>query len=211
MRCLDSCYTCNTMATPTWQYLAGFFDGEGCIEWRSSFVLVVTQSDRADNVLAHIAIFLRSRDVRCILRARRLYKRKDPVRWRPQSQIEVLDWRSVRRCLRKMLPFLIVKRERALKALEYIQNRKWKPSLIPEERVGRAYLAYRDGLSFRQIEARFHLSSKILRLYMKRQGYASRTRTMAIRKWHNEMQPRKKAALRAALRRGSRRRFKQKS
>ena len=169
------------MSSPNWKYVAGFFDGEGCIEIRSTRpILLITQAKREDAVLIKISEFLKSRGIRNILRPR---KYSNP-RWLPQEQIEVLDWKSVRRCLIRLSPYLIVKKRKAISAIKCLSTRKFRQSLVPDSRMRKAVKAYLSGLSFRSIERRNRIQGKSLRNYMKTNGIKTRSRSEAVTLWH---------------------------
>lgn len=167
------------MSTPSWQYIAGFFDGEGNISIIGKSKMInasFSQARRPGNVLEEIKKFLLARGVRCRIS---MHCPEGPRRMLCE-QLKVTDWRSNRKLLRKMLPYLIVKRDKALSTLQYIRGKKWNASLIPAERLQAATAAYQSGLSFSKIEQRFKIHSRTLRNFMLKQGIKSRTKSEGI-------------------------------
>ncbi len=170
------------MIAPTWQYVAGFFDGEGHITNLTSYArpsVLITQADRNDVVLSKISEFLSSKGVHHLLRP----KSKATDKWLATSTIAIHSWRDVRRFLRTVLPYLIVKRVRAIEALDFIENREWRAKTSPEQLEG-ARVLYHQGLSFRDAAHKFKLESHQLRNYMRKQGEAGRTQSEAVTLWH---------------------------
>ena len=113
----------------TWEYLAGFFDGEGCIHYQhreyGKYVLVnVTQgtvNEAKSHVLRKIFVFLRSHGI--------------PVRWNPYTnmnpytknysggiKVVATNAPSVIAWLEGMLPHLIVKRDLAIEAVAFART-----------------------------------------------------------------------------------------
>jgi hypothetical protein len=108
----------------TWAYLAGFTDGDGCI------VLEVAKgtyryarlrwSQKLENarVLEEIAAFLRSQGLK--VSSRNFSVATKGHRY-PQCELAITNGDDTRKALEEMLPFLIVKRDRAVQALAMAQ------------------------------------------------------------------------------------------
>jgi len=104
----------------SWEWLAGFFDGEGCIVVRRDgrfpngdvrIWLQVHQHARSASVLFDIREFLGSRKV--------------PVYYRDadaHSSLQITTRQGVKLCLKRMLPYLRVKRLQAEDVLRYFSE-----------------------------------------------------------------------------------------
>lgn len=110
----------------SWKWLAGFFDGEGCIALASQNVgreakavrLYVSQNGKQSWVLDEIADFLEAQGMR-------VYRR--PLAATGHRDIQVNEFDSVEYMLKRLVPHLIVKRERAEECLRYMREvRKMK-------------------------------------------------------------------------------------
>lgn len=91
----------------TWQYVAGFFDGEGCVQYKpthSCFNLQITQSMKQDAVLFQIQEFLTSHAIRSQMQTRL------DVRVR---HLRITNAEGILLFLRQALPYLIVKKQKA--------------------------------------------------------------------------------------------------
>jgi len=103
----------------TWGYLAGFFDGEGCIHFLKRpygkyCIVQITQgwqNEENSNIIHLIYEFLLKNDIRANLRSYRY-----DSGWR----VIVSSTRGCRLYLEKMLPYLIVKRQKAINFLEFM-------------------------------------------------------------------------------------------
>lgn len=134
-------------------YLAGLFDGEGCIhipvmtpKWCKSpnYGLRVIYSLVHEEVIRRIALQTGTRYCRL---------RKNNPLWRDAFQVQLCGERAAG-LLRVMMPYLIVKREEAelaIKLQDHITQyrNKWKRMTQPEKD---AVLLYREGLRL-QIKA----------------------------------------------------------
>ncbi len=102
-----------------WAYVAGFFDGEGSLHmdrYESTVQL------RIDNTFRRAIVEIKS-FVKCGTisnRGRAKPYHKDRIRLTVSNHSDVL------RILEGMLPYLIVKRERAEAMIGYIRGRKWR-------------------------------------------------------------------------------------
>jgi len=97
----------------TWEYLAGFFDGEGSIviaKNGKSFRTKISMSNCNKEVMESIATFL-----------------MHPYHFKnggisTSYIMEICEQQTIRRVLTKMLPFLIVRKDKAKIMLEYIDG-----------------------------------------------------------------------------------------
>jgi intein/homing endonuclease len=154
----------------TFEYIAGFFDGEGHIEkpnkrdkkWNKVNHLSIGQV--RGEVLFRIKDFLKTNNINS-----NIYFTKKSLknpRWSDFYTLHITDRASVVRFLRKVRPFLIVKLREAEAALRFIKTAEWnyiKPSV---SRLEKARNAYSSGLSFRQVEKITGLDSHTIRNYM---------------------------------------------
>lgn len=133
------------------RYLAGLFDGEGCIHtpkqslsYRDGF----SYSVRVIFCMTHepiVRLIAEQFGVKiCSLRAR---NNPNAVRWKVAYQTQLCGERAAQ-LLREMLPFLIVKREEAILAIalqdHITRYRNSAKRWTIEER--QSYMDYRDGL-----------------------------------------------------------------
>jgi len=111
----------------TWDYLAGFFDGEGYVNCgyrlRSQgryrrFAITITQADR--DVLEQIQNFLAQNEIpsQVYLQGQRIDKRHP----RPCYQLQVTGAENVWGFLWCIEPYLIVKQEQARKGIEMLEE-----------------------------------------------------------------------------------------
>lgn len=102
----------------TWEYIAGFFDGEGWIAKSpkpeghlAKYTIGIGQSTKQADVLYVISEFLKSERINC-----RIYK-ECPEFVTHMTRLLISDSRSISNFLRSVLPFLLVKHEKAAAAL----------------------------------------------------------------------------------------------
>lgn len=97
----------------SWEYIAGFFDGEGCLSIKNRYkgigywTLGMTQKNI--EVLETIQEFLGGGHI---------YKKSDCDCW----SYELYKQQHVRSILEKLLPYLIVKYDKALEVIQYIRK-----------------------------------------------------------------------------------------
>ena len=94
-----------------WRYLAGFFDGEGCIRFyqsRNNYVFQITQQKR--EVLDIIAAFLKSQMVESV----RIYKYATYPSYKSCYFLRLGRKADIQFVLSKIEPFLIVKRHESI-------------------------------------------------------------------------------------------------
>lgn len=108
-----------------WAYVAGFTDGDGCItlelsknKYRSSRIRWA-QKESQSAVLDDIAEFLRLQGLKVSTRNFSVARAGHKY---PQRELGITNAADTRLALHAMLPFLIVKRERALEALEFLDE-----------------------------------------------------------------------------------------
>ncbi len=115
----------NTSFQMDWRYLAGFTDGDGCITIETSkgkyrySRLRWSQKASDSLVLGEIARFLRSEGLK-------VSERNVSAAWKghryPQCELGITNAEDTRRALREMVPYLIVKKQRAMEALTVLDE-----------------------------------------------------------------------------------------
>lgn len=116
------------MVTLTWEYIAGFVDGEGCIRahYRNSkihrpmCVLDIGQSEKNKEVLYILEKFTKNSGINCHINTKQ-NKGKSYVTFRIGHHKHLLTF------LKKIYPFLITKKFDAGIVIAYIENRNWRP------------------------------------------------------------------------------------
>ena len=107
------------MANLSWPYIAGFFDGEGCIFFGESIQVVFSQSGLVGyEVLVSIQQFLKDNNINSILRTSvdNRYNHQ-PRRY---SLCIKCNRDNVRLFLQKIIPFVHIKRTKAQDVLRFI-------------------------------------------------------------------------------------------
>lgn len=153
----------------TWEYIAGFFDGEGTA-WagkgkRKEGAFTVSVANTNLTVLRSIRDFLFSNNINCGMysmvgkeRAKQYLKRG----WKLGFSLKITSRESTVKFLKELLPFLIVKKSAALNVICFIETKKWRLRVTPEL-MNEAASLYAAGLSTRQIERQLKISSRAFR------------------------------------------------
>jgi murein L,D-transpeptidase YcbB/YkuD len=119
----------------SWQYIAGFFDGEGTIWYklkkdkknRTKFSVSMSQSEKQGRVLYEIQKFLKKNLIEA-----KIYHRKK----RDNAMVlEFSNRQEAYKFLIKILPFLIVKQEKAKEAIKAFQEYKGHKALTLEDKI----------------------------------------------------------------------------
>jgi len=130
------------MITP--QYIAGFFDGEGCITRKDkkhcSIAICVTQTNF--EVLDEIKRFFGFGNIREI--------KKRKLHWKEAWSYDVQDQFQIKQFLVVIEPYLLVKKEKAQKAIEEISNYQEKIE-IRKNMAQEARKLRKKGYSLRKI------------------------------------------------------------
>lgn len=163
------------MAEINWAYVAGFFDGEGHVALNEQTkgklrpTLVIGQSVRPDLVLEHIRTFLVSVGIPA-----RIYNRKRNAKTKithlDHQRLHIVDQEAVPSAIIQMLPYLTVKRDASLRALEIFKARpRITHRPFTEEEIIASLTFYTSEKSWRQLhsETGVHRSSvqRFLRSY----------------------------------------------
>lgn len=104
-----------------WEYIAGFFDGEGSTSiidkkycnWR------ISQGIKQNKVLYQIQIFLKSQGIKS-------YLYTYPTVASKMSYLHITKHKDVLKILENLYPYLIVKKKVAKIEMDFIKNKKWR-------------------------------------------------------------------------------------
>jgi LAGLIDADG-like domain len=106
-----------------WSYIAGFFDGEGCLHaiggggagMGTARITIAQSLDVGRRTLEEIAAFLNERCIAAHVYAHKHSKKKivDHPHWRQVWNLWITDNRSVRRFIEGVFPYLRIKKSRA--------------------------------------------------------------------------------------------------
>jgi hypothetical protein len=161
----------------TWEYLAGFFDGEGHVgvhkagRYRQASVTV---ANTHEPTIDQIAEFLSSFGIGHS-KFRRVY---DNGKWKTAYKINVTGIKNSTKFLSAILPYLVTKREAALTTLEWL-SKQTPRDFWSKESYERALAWYSSGKTLRQASAIVGMDQKSLRVYGKKVGFKFRSRQEA--------------------------------
>jgi hypothetical protein len=160
-----------------WSYIAGFFDGEGCVSKANAkhcdlYAVHMAQHVKQDEVIYRIKDFLVEKGIPVRLyRERNTFKQQEHF----MTRLVISKQCDVEKFLKAVLSLLLVKRKNALLALEAA-----RVSLARKERSRRnlkkAVAMYRDGDSLLKLSKTFHLCTKDIRAAVALNGIAVRPR-----------------------------------
>ena len=118
-----------------WQYIAGFFDGEGCIfiSSRKDICTYPSRHNKSYNCLHRmVRITLSQNDIEVLEKIQEfltlnniissIYTNPNNI----QHQLYISKHDSSLKFLENILPFVIVKKIKTLEAINFIQNTKWR-------------------------------------------------------------------------------------
>lgn len=109
----------------SWAYLAGFTDGDGCISYETAkrryhYARVRwAQKEATSQVLDWIATFLSAQGIKIGVRNFSVARKSQCY---PQRELAITNVADSRIVIRRMLPYLVLKRGRALEALEILDE-----------------------------------------------------------------------------------------
>ena len=135
-----------------WRYIAGFIDGEGSIVTTDNGRVIISISNTHIGVLKTMRNFIGCGSIR-------VYDPKKPY-WKPAGIYVINNHKDVLKILKKIKPFLVIKKEKAEKGILFIENKKWKSKMIiPENRIIKLH---KKGLSSYKIGEIFNVSSSTI-------------------------------------------------
>lgn len=159
----------------SFQYICGFFDGEGNIAKplvKKAPTVSIAQSDGQHLVLFAIQAFLERHRISCNVHR----KETDDPRHKAIWRLVISDRASIIRFLRAMRPYCWVKLSQLETALRNLRITEWKHGLVDLRRCERSRLAYYEGYTFREAAAVSGIDAHTLRHYMLKRGERGRSR-----------------------------------
>jgi hypothetical protein len=149
----------------SWEYVAGFFDGEGCARetTRNAYMLQFTNTNL--QVLEEIRKFVQAGNINEL-------RRKANPRHLKCYNLLVYSRRHVVRIAKEMMPHLIVKKDKIQAIIAVLESRRFrsdKPTTADAEFadvVNRLY--WGEDISTTQIAKKFNLNPKTIRAFMRR-------------------------------------------
>lgn len=153
------------MTSMNWAYVAGFFDGEGCVGKYAHFHVSMNQAEPHDLVIYAIQDFLTTQGVESRVDVSHSGRRN-------HNAVHVLSLNKqseVKKFLEGVLPFLIVKREKAEEVLAEVSGRlalrsqpHWRSSLhqVPVREVRRLWRLWQRGTTQEEIGHMLGISQK---------------------------------------------------
>ncbi len=126
----------------TWEYIAGFFDGEGCIFFldkkrlntKRYVIMHITQGiiNNQCHIMERIGEFLQHSGIKArinLVKPRPQCGSKGGIKVVVSSAMSCKDW------LEAMLPYLTVKRKKAIEAIEFITSEFEQPWMTPRQEL----------------------------------------------------------------------------
>lgn len=150
-----------------WAYVSGFFDGEGCVCYNrkrldNGVQLDFCQSTKQEKVLLEIQSFLIGQGIKALF-----YRRVDCKS--PRSNLKVVDYPSVYKCIKMMMPYLIVKLVKASQAFgdtkENIHRMK-----LHKTKINLAVRFWNTGMGYHKIENMTGVDQRTLKRRLKDLG-----------------------------------------
>lgn len=140
-----------------WDYLAGFIDGEGSIIIKPPRVrLYISNTNK--NILKKICDFLECGRV-CDV------KRDNKPKWNKQYGWTICDHKECLRILKELRSRLIIKREKCLEAIKFIEGKRWQGDYLSKEELEKL-----KDLPYRKIAKKLGVSHYCVFNYLKKYG-----------------------------------------
>ena len=148
-------------------YLAGFFDGEGYVTWyHKGARLIVGQ--KSDEVLNQIKDYWESLGCKNIYLYSQKYKYQHPNGdYAEGYRLQVANSQDIKIILNDLMPYLIVKREDAIRTLQEIEKKHRHTEKLNDEDV---MMLKSLGLSSTKIGKFYHCSNRKILLILHRNG-----------------------------------------
>lgn len=126
-----------------WAYIAGFLDGDGWITFSKNkncktYTCVVgfTQVATRVDFMRDLYTFLKNNDINGTFIERDSKNNIDPKGYTKMVNIHIKEIKSVILILENMLPFLMIKKEKAKDAIKYLKTKQLKSSCENQLAVG---------------------------------------------------------------------------
>jgi len=204
------------MKTPiiiSWQYIAGFFDGEGCISTHDKAspnrnniqAITIVQKVDSNFVLEEIQKFLAKRNI-----PSHLYNSRSAgnINWKPTHALTISGKKEQLAFLRWIKKYLVVKKDKATQTVNYLQSTKYRKKRKTRVSVlESARQDYKNGLSFREAAGKRHIDAGTLRRYMLSLGERGRSVKESVELWHKTMPATKREKLKASMKRSAKKRW----
>ncbi len=181
-----------------WSYVAGFFDGEGCVSLRYRNRM----KSRRQKQLAISLLFANSnrtslREMQRFVGCGAIYlsNRRSP-KHKAVFNLNISRWRDVLRVAEKMLPHSIIKRHALTHLIATVKTHDWDKwgelETISADSIRKLY--HEEGLSIQQLADKFGVTFGAVQHKMVKHGIPRRTDSEAIRLkysngWHREAKP----------------------
>lgn len=176
-----------------WAYVAGFFDGEGCIQFqpsKSAMKATFVQSTKQHQVLYEIAEFLKQAGITCNIRPAATRRIAKDGRICEFSTLAMSNAESLVIFYSAVLPFLIVKRAKAVDALvlaEAAVARKQGRRRAAEARMIAAIADYKTGMSIIGCRRKHRVHGGSLRNHLIANGVPVRDREAAVKHYFHSV------------------------
>ena len=155
-------------------YLAGFFDGEGYVAWIGKGARLIV-GQKSDEVLNQIKDYWGSLGCLNIYLYKQKYKYILPNGKNAEGyRIQVANSRDIKIILNDLMPYLIVKREDAIKTLQEIEKKHRHTEKLNEEDV---MMLKRLGLSSIKIGKFYHCSNRKILVILHKNGMPTLARS----------------------------------
>jgi hypothetical protein len=160
----------------SWQYIAGFFDGEGTVcfarygHLKKRYALAaMSQADFQGGVIYVIKDFLKENRIESRITKDKRFRNGERAEGY-QLRLYMSGLGSVREFLNQVLPYLIVKREKALEVLSSIGEDNWNTKFTLRER-DTIVESRKQGYSFDRISTLINRPSGSIKRYYYRKIY----------------------------------------
>ena len=185
------CAIMNSMRPMSWEYIAGFFDGEGTVgkSGRVPFLQIV-QMKRNNFVLRRINKFLTSQGI-----DNKIYQVKSRQTNFKQSRITVLRINrtdDISLFLAFVMPLLYVKRKRSEEIREYIENGNFNTRGKVLRKLEAATIDYVNGMTAVGAAKKHGTSWVSLRAHLKKQNIEVRNQSAAMKLEWSKASPEKR-------------------
>lgn len=170
----------------SYEYIAGFFDGEGSVVlYQGRPVVTIVQARRNNLVLRRILGFLESDGVSCGLY--HVKPRAECFKLMRMSTLKINSVDSNIKFLKSVLPFLYVKRTKTMSVLDHAASRTYNTRAFIEERLALARTDYISGMSAIASAKKNNVCWKVLRASLRKHGIDVRGQSASKKLWWASM------------------------